>query len=305
MAYDDIKLKDNDYENEQLDEEIGHNQSRLHTKRKFRRPVSNIDQFAFCQLHTLELVVKPNGSENGWPTHIDFDKLKKRIYRLRKELDMVISKHLHSTYRDMALKAYEELGKNKARSTMGMMSRFETVLPGYYGTKGASVIQDHLATLYLHKGKLLHSVTAPQTPIEYLQQVLIPEVGFRLIREDLINKDPTKRYHPKIDQEAKMIMSKSASFGSCVHPLDWNDPLSADEEENEDDGQLGKEKDDTDDDATTDDSGDDEHSSNVIIDDTTDDSDDDNTQPQRSSPTDHPPINTSQSQHTVILLDDD
>lgn len=133
LAYDEIKLKDNRYENKVLDEEAVSfyhydSSSGSRSKRRIRRPVSNIDQFAFCQLHVAELEIKPKCDKNGWPTTILFGTLKARIYNLRHELDLVISKRVASTYRDTALKAYESHGKHKARSTVVMMSRFESVL---------------------------------------------------------------------------------------------------------------------------------------------------------------------------------
>jgi hypothetical protein len=132
LAYEEIKLKDNRYENKVLDEESmafhRNDYSSSHSKRRIRRPVSNIDQYAFCQLHVAELELKPQGDRNGWPSTIPFDTLKARIYDLRHEIEMVISKRVPSTYRNMALEAYESLGKNKARSTVVMMSRFERLL---------------------------------------------------------------------------------------------------------------------------------------------------------------------------------
>ncbi|ORZ23013.1 RTC4-like domain-domain-containing protein [Absidia repens] len=189
-----------------------------------------MEQFTFCQLHTIELVLKPEGDERNWPSVITFENLLDRILGFKDELDMVIAKKLDSSYRASALAAYENMGMHKARSTMGMMTRFETVLPGYYGTKGAAIIQEHLAALYLHQDKLGRDVIAPQTAMEYLQQVLIPEVGFRLIREDLMNRDSRKRHEADIDDQAKRIMAESAAYGSSLHPVDWNDAISADED---------------------------------------------------------------------------
>lgn len=68
--------------------------------------------------------------------------------------------------------------------------------------------------------------------MEYLQHVLTPEVGFRLIREDLIEKDPSQRHNPDIDLEAKRVMAESSSFGSYLQPMDWDDDvLSEDDDE--------------------------------------------------------------------------
>ncbi|KAI8097555.1 RTC4-like domain-containing protein, partial [Halteromyces radiatus] len=213
-----------------------------------RRPVANMDQYSFCLLHTIELVIKPQGDENDWPTVIPFCTLKDRILGFQDELDNVIDNKLDSSYRQAALEAYKKMGTNQARSTMGVMTRLETILPGYYGTKGASVIQEHLVEMYLHSGKLTSKVTSPQLPLEYLQHVLVPEVGFRLIREDLINKNSSKQYEPDLDDQAKQIMAESSNFGSYLQPLGWDDGTLLDENDDIDDSNDDHTSDNDDDD---------------------------------------------------------
>ncbi|KAI7866373.1 hypothetical protein BDF14DRAFT_1694354, partial [Spinellus fusiger] len=192
------------------------------------KEVSIKDQYAFCRLHDIELVVKPKGLQEGYPTDIDFDAIEKRVVGFQQEIEDVIHGRIKSSYRDTALKAYEMLGKNKARSSMGVMARFETTLPGYYGSKGAAIILDVLSRLYLHSEQLTYIATAPQQPIEYLQQVLVPEVGFRLIRQDLMrhnNKNkPLDRWilhhGEQLTEKAKVLMEESSSYGSLVYSLE-------------------------------------------------------------------------------------
>ncbi|KAI8332275.1 hypothetical protein BC941DRAFT_505369 [Chlamydoabsidia padenii] len=202
-AYKEIERKNLAYLKQQASKSRGNKNKSVSMNCPLQRPVSHLERDAFCELHRTELVVRPEGDKCGWPSVIRFDKIKGRILGFKTELDQVISNTLASTYRDMALEAYKSLGKNRARSSAALIHRFEKVLPGYYGPKGSSVIQTHLAEMYLHPGIINKTSAAPQTPLEYLQQVLVPEVGYRLIREDLIKKCATWKKNPDIDNHAK------------------------------------------------------------------------------------------------------
>lgn len=54
-------------------------------------------------------------------------------------------------------------------------------------------------------------MTKPQEPVEYLQQVLVPETAIRLISQD--------RGGIPLD-EAKKVMEDSIEFGMYVHDID-------------------------------------------------------------------------------------
>ncbi|KAI8384597.1 uncharacterized protein BYT42DRAFT_492567 [Radiomyces spectabilis] len=192
---------------------------------QYKRPVDDREEERFCRLHRIELKIKPQGRRKGYPLHIAFEDLEERIQGFRQELMDVIAGRVHSSYRETALKAYKDLGTNKARSVMGVMARFETTLPGYYGSKGAAIILDILNSMFLQTGLLGKEQTSPQLPMEYLQQVLVPEVGYRLIRQDIINhskhtpQDLTSdETEMSLAERAKIIMSESSEFGSLIHP---------------------------------------------------------------------------------------
>ena len=127
-----IKKKDKQFELEET-ERIKERASTQHQKflekrLHIQRKASNMEQYLFCRLHRVELNVKPEGAQQGYPMNIEFDKLKGRIVKLKKDLEAVISGKVASQFRDMALKSYEEDGVNKARSTMAVMSRFDKTL---------------------------------------------------------------------------------------------------------------------------------------------------------------------------------
>jgi hypothetical protein len=51
-------------------------------------------------------------------------------------------------------------------------------------------------------------LASPQTPMQYLQEVLIPEVAVHLIQED---------YNGILAEDARKIMLESLKFGEYVH----------------------------------------------------------------------------------------
>ena len=62
--------------------------------------------------------------------------------------------------------------------------------------------------LFIDTKILTKSLATPQTPMQYLQEVLIPEVAVRLIQED--NEGITI-------EKAHEIMQESVAFGEYVH----------------------------------------------------------------------------------------
>lgn len=54
---------------------------------------------------------------------------------------------------------------------------------------GSRMIGDALTSMFVKTSSILTmSLPKPQTPVEYIQQVLIPEAGILLIQEDLEQK---------------------------------------------------------------------------------------------------------------------
>ncbi|KAF7727952.1 hypothetical protein EC973_006840 [Apophysomyces ossiformis] len=216
-----IWAKDKEYEEKQqskIFQPSSLSEGTVRPRIRLKRGASNLEQFTFCRMHEFEMVIKPQGKEKGYPLEIEFESLPGRLRKLQPELEDIISGRVQSTFRDTAIKAYQELGRNRARSTMGVMARFETTLPGYYGSRGASVILHTLSAMFLHTGILTKEKTAPQLPMEYLQQVMVPEAGCRLIREDLQAKQKAKKNKKVISlEDALDVMKDSCEFGNMVH----------------------------------------------------------------------------------------
>lgn len=235
-ALKEIEKKDKDHEKKQnqlIEKE--NSKSTSSYSRPFslvsKRQVTTEEKDAFCHLHHVEMLIKPQGQREGYPVHIDFGKIQDRILKLDDELKQVISNQLKSEYRQIAEDAYKEQGAMKARSALSVLARFEASLPGYYGPKGSAVILQALSTIYLNTAYLSKHLVSPQLPLEFLQQVLVPEVGFRLIRQDLLRK--IKSGHPPagLTEKAKLIMVSSREYGSAMFPAE-----DADIEGSDDDG---------------------------------------------------------------------
>ncbi|KAK5808713.1 restriction of telomere capping protein 4 [Linnemannia elongata] len=92
--------------------------------------------------------------------------------------------------------------------------------PGYYGSKGSSKIVEVLVKMFIETQILTHESARPQVPIEYIQQVLVPETGVRLILEDRRGDGGGKVEGELTVEEAQAIMLDSVEFGNYVHDIE-------------------------------------------------------------------------------------
>ena len=74
-----------------------------------------------------------------------------------------------------------------------------------------------LARLFLETRILTHETAHPQKPVEYIQHVLVPEAGLRLIAEDREQLEDGRRI-VSLD-EARDIMEESVEFGNYIHDI--------------------------------------------------------------------------------------
>ncbi|KAG2179366.1 hypothetical protein INT44_006212 [Umbelopsis vinacea] len=187
---------------------------------KNRLSASNRERYLFCRMHKKEQIMIPQGIRKGYYIDINFDELEERILSFIDEIEDIINGKISSVFHRNVMAAYEEFGKNKARSTLKVLERFESTLPGYYGAEGSHRIMKVLSTLLIETGKLTPAKSSPQDPIEYLQQVLVPECGRRLINQDI--QSGRTRTSTGVDDDtlktATTIMHESAEFGNLVHP---------------------------------------------------------------------------------------
>ncbi|KAF9954859.1 hypothetical protein BGZ72_004233 [Mortierella alpina] len=178
--------------------------------------ISLMEKFEFCRIHDAEALVVPMGIREEYPMHIDFSKLDERIAGLEPELRGIIERSVRSPYLDRALKNYERMGTLGARRPHVVLANVDHTLPGYYGSKGSAEMFRILATMFIESQILTPERAHPQKPVEYIQQVLIPETAMRLIQQDRIvlhQRDVTL-------EEAQEVMTRSVEFGGYVHDLE-------------------------------------------------------------------------------------
>ncbi|KAL6636152.1 RTC4-like domain-containing protein [Neocallimastix sp. 'constans'] len=173
----------------------------------FNIPV--MKQYEYCRLHQAKLVIIPQGLKKGYPLEINFDLLQERIERFKKDLFEIVYDRKKSYFRELALNEYKRYGSNKARNFSFLIQRFDKILVGYYGSKGFNIITEILLNMFFIKRK----ENELAKPFEYIQEVLVPECGVRLIAED---------QHLNIDnkedmEKARKIMEESNEFGLVVH----------------------------------------------------------------------------------------
>eukprot|EP00833_Pecoramyces_ruminatium_P012994 jgi/Orpsp1_1/1187026/evm.model.d7180000054964.1 len=111
-----------------------------------------LKQYEFCRLHQAKLVIIPEGLQKGYPLHIDFSLLQERIERFKEDLFHIIYGRKRSYFRELAMNEYKRYGINKARNYTTLISRFDKILVGYYGSKGFNLITEILQDMFFIKG---------------------------------------------------------------------------------------------------------------------------------------------------------
>ncbi|KAF9432669.1 hypothetical protein BGZ76_010492 [Entomortierella beljakovae] len=203
-----------------LDRHEESEESTLQVSSSSRVPL--LERFEFCRIHVAEERIVPMGIKRGYPTVIDFSKLEDRVNKFVTELIRVISKKTPSVFLDSALERYRSMGTLGARRAHVVLANVEKTIPGYYGSKGSAELSRILAKIFLESNLLTHEHSDPQKPIEYIQQVLVPEAGLRLIAEDrtLLNHMKDGGQSEKVSlEEALEIMQESVEFGSYMHDV--------------------------------------------------------------------------------------
>ncbi|KAI8994901.1 RTC4-like domain-containing protein [Pilobolus umbonatus] len=196
-----------------------HEESLNEQESVFQQPVliqkkyaSMNDRKIFCRMHRKYLVMLPLGKQRGYPRHIDFDRLHLRIKKFESELKDIIDGKLPSVFLNELQNTIKEIGLMKVRETNQMMLRFTQSVPGYYGLKGSDKMMEVLNVLLLDTNYITKEKIKPLSPTEYIQQILVPECGWRLIQEDL--KEQGK---PCTKEDALAVMKESMDYGALVN----------------------------------------------------------------------------------------
>ncbi|KAF9971391.1 hypothetical protein BGZ65_010449 [Modicella reniformis] len=181
-----------------------------------------MDKFEFCRIHVAEEKIVPLGVDRNYPLHINFSELPSRVEKMQAELRGIIEGRVPSFYLDKALSTYKRMGTLGARNPHVILANVEQTMPGYYGSKGSAVLSEALVKLFLETNILTHELARPQKPIEYVQQVLVPEAGLRLITEDRLKFRRGALEGSISLEEAREIMMDSVEFGNFMHDIELN-----------------------------------------------------------------------------------
>ncbi|CAB4495143.1 unnamed protein product [Rhizophagus irregularis] len=179
------------------------------------KPITEEERWSFCIMHHGELNIVPHGLSKGYPEYIDFNVLPSRIIKFEKDLIEIINGNISSYYWDITSSIYKEVGYNKAKAPMMLMNRFEVFQPGYYGFNGLYTIVNTLIDLFVNSNNLTKDQTYPLDPMDFIYEVLVPEVTLRLIQEDRNNSITL--------EDAKEILNDSIEFGVYMHSNEIDD----------------------------------------------------------------------------------
>ncbi|RIA80435.1 hypothetical protein C1645_838706 [Glomus cerebriforme] len=139
---------------------------------------------------------------------INFELLESQIVQMKDKLLDIVNKKVNSYYQDFSIEICQQVGIRKAETPMSIMSHFKILRPGYYGSKGLILIGDVLSNFFLFNNLLAYNLVYPKKPVDYLQEVLVPETTLRLVFQNRGNIPL---------EEVRKIMEDSTNFGDYVH----------------------------------------------------------------------------------------
>ncbi|CAG8545298.1 3754_t:CDS:2 [Cetraspora pellucida] len=109
-------------------------------------------------------------------------------------------------YRKLAMDTINVVDLAKSHTPMLYFNTFDQITPGYYGAKGLLIISEMLQNMFIN---IINRICKPQTPNQFLFDVLVPETAIQLIIED---------YEPKCNyDDMQKIMNQSSNYGMATY----------------------------------------------------------------------------------------
>ncbi|KAF8981754.1 hypothetical protein BGZ46_002322 [Entomortierella lignicola] len=170
------------------------------------RILSVFDEHEFCRMHFEEISTVPNGLSQSYPSNIDFSQLESRVKEMEDELKGIIERKMPSTFLNEALREINVLG---TRNPIVVFANILNTRPGYYGSKGSAELSRIFSKLFVETNILTKVSASPLKLHEYIEKVLVPEAGMRLIAKDLSIQP----------EAAQNVMLESVEFGNYVHDI--------------------------------------------------------------------------------------
>lgn len=97
---------------------------------KLGRKAPLLTYLNMCQRHQFEQEQLPAAVIAGWPTHIDFSRLPKRVKGMRTPLDRIIKSKKSSFFWEELETLFKDKGVRSVVGITGQFENFEKRLPG-------------------------------------------------------------------------------------------------------------------------------------------------------------------------------
>ena len=165
-----------------------------------RRTVANMRRF--CDQHRLRQA-KATWVDKGYPD-IDWSRLEERITGHYDFLSEILAGR-RASYYDDRFAAVVRTGRNRS-----LFQSSANLTPGYYGIRGLRAMTEQLICALaplLREISKVDKVVASRGHTMYLQSVLVPELGVRLVMEDM----------GVTEQEAREILEESTEVGELLN----------------------------------------------------------------------------------------
>ncbi|KAF7315074.1 RTC4 domain-containing protein [Mycena indigotica] len=184
-----------------------------------------------CQRHRFETEILPEAEEKGWPKTIDWEDVRSRVQAMEWQLRQIVnntgdddesapesSQAIRGArrqclfWRDM-IKEIKAKGSKGVQGVQEQFANFHKTQPGYYGEMGSVIIHQALYDMFPLTA-IEPQLVNPLTPHEFIQRILVPEVGMRLVIQDR-NLDAENKADRKC---AVAILRASATYGVAMFP---------------------------------------------------------------------------------------
>ncbi|KAB8698118.1 hypothetical protein FH972_026368 [Carpinus fangiana] len=169
------------------------------------------DKMAFCQAHKQQ-DAKEQRSGRLYPD-VDWSALPNRLLNLHPTIEAILERRKDSFYRNML---DESVTSGQARNAFRAVEDDGQAnsVPGYYGLRGARMMQESILAAFAPKIRRLASrdKAMPRTgPAGYVQAVLAPEMAVMLVMQDFPGAD---------EERARTILAESAEIGKMLADAD-------------------------------------------------------------------------------------
>ncbi|KAJ7114400.1 RTC4-like domain-containing protein, partial [Mycena epipterygia] len=195
-----------------------------------------------CARHQFESKTLPEAKKRGWPECIDWEGFPGRVLKMKQDLSHILTdpgdpivyrnddekektqndeteQHRSKGPRMRCIfwqNLLEDLKNNGTKGVKGVLGQyygFENTQPGYYGELGSAIIHQVLYDMF-PLNTINPALVDPLTANEFMERIFVPEVGMRLVIQDMgLNIDDWAD-----KTRAVAVLKESASYGVTMFP---------------------------------------------------------------------------------------